>query len=128
MRRKPPVNHGSDNCNAILTEAQVLEIHQLWAAKKHRRTELAAMFGISTSTIGKILNGTHWAHIFPGKQGYSLHYGEDHVAHKLTEIAVRKIRQRLKQGQTGASLAREFGVSISVVSEIKNRKAWKHVT
>lgn len=51
-------------------------------------------------------------------------HGERHHKAKLTDGAVREIRRR---SQSTRRLAAEFGVSASVISEIKNRKAWAHV-
>ncbi|RME56992.1 hypothetical protein D6779_09605, partial [Candidatus Parcubacteria bacterium] len=45
---------------------------------------------------------------------------------KLNEGKVEEIRQLLREGQTNASIAAKFGVSPSVISEIKTGKAWKH--
>lgn len=127
LRPKPPLKRGEDNGHAKLKEAQVREIHRLWAAKQHDRESLARIFGVSRQTIWGILCGRLWHHLFPGKQGHSLRRGEGHVAHKLTDEKVRAIRRRLSEGETGASLAREYCVSISVISEIRNRKAWVHI-
>lgn len=46
-----------------------------------------------------------------------------HMA-RLTEEKVRAIRE--KQG-TGASLAKEFGVSRPTIRRIKSGKGWRHV-
>ena len=43
---------------------------------------------------------------------------------KLDESKVREIRRRLSQGETGASLAREFGVHHSLIYRIKANKQW----
>lgn len=58
--------------------------------------------------------------------------GETHGQAKVTEEDVKEIRQRYqrynrKGGDTQASLAREFGVSQSVISKIILRESWKHV-
>lgn len=124
---KPPVRRGEAHGGAKLTEAQVSEIRRLWATKSYKRNELAAMFGVSRQTIWAILSGRHWSHSFEGKTGHSIRLGEGHVGHKLTEAKVIEIRGRLAAGETGDSLALEFGVSRSVISEIRNRKAWRHV-
>lgn len=48
---------------------------------------------------------------------------------KLTEEKVREIRRRYSQGNiTNQVLADEFRVTASVISEVVNRRAWKHVT
>ncbi len=46
---------------------------------------------------------------------------------RLTEADVRQIRARLIAGETGLSLAREFGVSRTMVSYIKLDRQWRHV-
>jgi hypothetical protein len=44
--------------------------------------------------------------------------------HKLTIADALDIRKRLAAGETGASLAREFGVSESAISRVKKRKSF----
>lgn len=50
--------------------------------------------------------------------------GESHPMSKLTAMEVNEIRRRLDGGEKGAVLAREFGVSRGMVSNIKLGKAW----
>lgn len=126
-KRVPPFSQGEHNGNAKLTPAKVREIHALWATKAHNREDLAKRFEVSEHTIWAILSGRLWRHLFPGKQGHSLRYGEGHAGHKLTEAQVIEIRRRLKDGERVSQLASAFGVAKSVVSEIKTRKAWKHL-
>lgn len=45
----------------------------------------------------------------------------------LTEQDVLDIRHRLSAGESGASLAKEFGVTVSAISSIRTRKTWKHI-
>jgi len=45
---------------------------------------------------------------------------------KLTEEFVSEIRDRLKLGEKGVYLARQFGVSPARISEIRTGKAWRH--
>lgn len=52
--------------------------------------------------------------------------GEKIHCAKLTEAAVREIREQ--QGKTrGVDLARKFGVSKNLVSQIQHRKAWRWI-
>ena len=51
--------------------------------------------------------------------------GQDHGEAKLTDAQVLAIRTRYKRGN-GLSLARQYGVSPSLVSLIVRRKAWTH--
>ena len=45
----------------------------------------------------------------------------------LTEEVVREIRKRLAMGETGTRIAADYGVSNTVISQIKHRQTWKHV-
>ena len=53
--------------------------------------------------------------------------GERHAAAKLTDELVRRIRTQRKAGALLRELEAEHGICQSVLSEICNRKAWKHV-
>lgn len=55
------------------------------------------------------------------------HTGEKHPQAKLTESGVRLIREKLAQGMTNASIAREMGVSYSTVSLIRRGRIWREV-
>ncbi|GAA5500431.1 hypothetical protein Dxin01_00152 [Deinococcus xinjiangensis] len=46
--------------------------------------------------------------------------GEDNPKHKLTSEEVRRIKSYISQGRTLTSLAKDFGVSLSMVSRIKS--------
>ena len=53
--------------------------------------------------------------------------GEGNTRAKISEALVKDLRIRYDSGESGASLAREYGLSKGHVSNIINRKAWKHV-
>jgi hypothetical protein len=53
--------------------------------------------------------------------------GAEHPSAKLTEDDVRKIREMSASGMSDAEVAGMFGVSRWSVSEIRDRKTWKHV-
>lgn len=53
--------------------------------------------------------------------------GESHPGSKLTESDVKDILSRLKAGETGRSLANEYGVSETTISMIKNGNNWAHI-
>lgn len=53
--------------------------------------------------------------------------GENNVLAKLTEEAVRQIKQCLAEGQRNVDLAREFGVKPDTISNIKRGLSWAHV-
>lgn len=53
--------------------------------------------------------------------------GETANNHKLTENAVREIRRRHEAGETGKSLAKEYGMSVAGICAAIRGKTWKHV-
>lgn len=53
--------------------------------------------------------------------------GEQHSWAKLTDVQVRTIREQLGHGAKGNHLGRIYGVSASVISNIKLGKIWRHV-
>jgi hypothetical protein len=67
--------------------------------------------------------GKRWKQKNPRKTAPS---GEHHHYAKLTEAQVVEIISSTERG-SGVRLAEKFGVARSVISQIKNRKAWKHV-
>lgn len=46
---------------------------------------------------------------------------------KLTSDQVCEIRERVANGETQISLAKEFGIDRSTISKVVNRKRWQHV-
>lgn len=55
-------------------------------------------------------------------------FGEKNPKAKLTENAVKMIRQKLKEGFSHKQLANEFGVTRTAISHILKGKIWRHVT
>ena len=67
------------------------------------------------------------AHAFAGGRIRTAHGEAKAASVKLNDAAVRVIRDQYASGVTGRALAKEFGVSASVISVIVNRKSWRHV-
>jgi len=53
--------------------------------------------------------------------------GERQGSAKLTEDAVRQIRELYKQGGSLAALGRAFGVTPQAISAMLDGKTWRHV-
>ena len=53
--------------------------------------------------------------------------GERNSQSKLTAEQVREIRDRHRRGVAYGSLAKEYGVSVSLVRQIVNRLVWSHL-
>jgi len=53
--------------------------------------------------------------------------GEDHPRSKLSEENVKEIRDGIANGIECKFFAKQFNLSTSNISSIKNRKSWKHI-
>lgn len=53
--------------------------------------------------------------------------GEASNLSRLTEAEVLAIREKSAAGQTGYSLAKEYGLSATGIYKIINRENWKHI-
>lgn len=59
-----------------------------------------------------------------GRHAYGTSRGINHGCAKLTEDQVRAIRA---SALTGVQLAKDYGVSPTQISDIRNRRVWKHL-
>lgn len=62
-----------------------------------------------------------------GKMGLHNVSGESNKLSKLKTADVLLIRQKLSNKQSRKSIANEFGVSVSTIACIANKKVWKHI-
>lgn len=76
------------------------------------------------TTIEHLNEGTHKQNAKEAvERGLKVHkYGLEHHNGKLSADHVAEIRKRLADGERGRHLAREFGVSEALVSQIKLRR------
>jgi len=124
--------HGprGEQCAKKLTEAAVSEIKRLYATGEWRQTDIAARFGVQQNMVSRIVCGQSWKHaIKPDDQirsgGYTL--GVAHHSAKLTEQAVREMRQRHAGGEGINALAREYGVGRSSATDAIRGVTWRHI-
>lgn len=54
--------------------------------------------------------------------------GDNHPSAKLSSVSVREIREKLRIGQPCLRIAKEYGVSSSLVELIRDGKRWSSVT
>lgn len=112
---------GSRHWNAKLTEDQVASIRKQHATGAKQGAELAREYGVGQSTIHWIVTGRNWHHAGSGEPEDA--EGKDRLtAEQVAEIrACYAARNRVSQLQ----LARRFGVSKRVISDIVHYRAWK---
>jgi hypothetical protein len=63
----------------------------------------------------------------PRQQGYQRMYGESNGNSRLREYQVAEIRARYARGESVATLAETYSVSVSTVFQVVARKTWRHV-
>ena len=92
---------------------------KLW---EHR--EKNAEFLTQMSENGKQAKGRKQSETHRVKRALAQTGAKNHQA-KLTETQVQEIRKRLSLGEKGRSIAKDFGVVESLISNIKHNKRWR---
>lgn len=118
---------GTANPSAKLTNREVFEIRKL-RSEGMRLKDLAKRFEMSLASISGIVVGKNWSHLPGPLTVVGQARGERHGNSKLSAEEVREIRRlRQKERMSLQDLAEKFGVSRPTISEIANRKIWKHI-
>ncbi len=76
---------------------------------------------------GHLFLGTHSDNMKDMSRKGRAPRGEKSPSAKITEGDVREIRRLVSMGVGQTDIAKEFGIAISNVSQISNRKRWRHV-
>jgi DNA invertase Pin-like site-specific DNA recombinase len=63
-----------------------------------------------------------------GRNGHGGPAGSRNASAKLNESDIPKIRSLLQSGRKRIDIAKEFGISRSVIHRIQTGRAWSHVT
>ncbi len=90
-----------------------------------RHTVIAEQFGVSVETVGAIKSGKRWAAAIDDDLRARVQAASPTAA--LDAEGARGVMAALEAGRTGASIAREFGISPSMVSAIKRGHAWSQL-
>jgi hypothetical protein len=131
-RGRMRVVRGEESGAAKLTDAVVVEMRSLASAGvpvARIRDQLGAH--LKHDTVSKAVRGVLWSHL-PGAVPNPVrapYVGSKpgQGAKALAAEKVREIKARLRAGESGARLAREFGVSQATVSAVKVGRIWAHV-
>ena len=113
---------GPGRGNRKLTTQQALQIRSRLEAG-HRRSAIAAEYGVAVTTISNIASGASWARLGPPIEAPRRPGNA-----KLTEDEVREIRGLLMSGSSAYSLADQFGVSRTALLNIARGTSWRSVT
>lgn len=113
------IYQGSDHANSKLSNSNAKNICKLWDNGKNL-SEIALMFGVSRSTISRVVRGAAWVRVTGAERKEKLNT-------TLNNKAIRAIRRRIQNGESGASIARKFSVSPAAISKIKLGLTWRHV-
>lgn len=125
--KKNRMSHGESHHCSKLKESDVRRIFSLYNDGVDQQ-EIAKMFGVNHISVCKILAGKAWRHLgaMRTRRGPNFTGGKNPRA-IVDESAVREMRRRNEDGETFASLAREFGLSHGGASRICRRQTWKHI-
>jgi len=110
-----------------LTESQVREIRHRYL-NGEKGPDLAKEFNVSTGLIYHIKNGKAWKFNIIGDECEILKKIVRNNPVKLNEQNIKDIRNRYKNGERVTDLAKQFKVNTTMISRIKNGKAWKYVS
>lgn len=112
---------GEDSASAKLSEAQVLEIRNLYATTKIKVGEIAKRCGTTVRNVKNIISGKTWSHIENICETVKIQNRKG----KLSEDTVREIRQLRKTGLTIIEIAHKFELSKFTINDIVYRRTWK---
>ena len=105
-----------------LKSKKVAILRHMYASGKYTVAELAEWFGVNPSSIGNAVHGDTYQYARMDNVKPAGWRGG-----KLTREKVSTIRKHHRAGQSMTAIARDFGVSLSNVSLIINRKRWANV-
>lgn len=128
--RRAKMARGERSGSARLSEPQVREIRSLFQIGEPTLADLAARYGVGKSTIRYIVHGRTWKHldgVCTGNFRSRATAGSRNAQAKLTESDILTIRESIATGCRVETIAVQFGVSSSAISQIGKRKTWAHV-
>ncbi|AHJ87158.1 HNH endonuclease [Bacillus phage JBP901] len=111
-----------------ITESDVRKIRELFATGNHNHNQIAEIMGMKRSNISKIINGSTWKHV--EVEGFIPCKRDDELSNaaKISIEDVRKIRELYASGKYNhRQVAELMNMNRRNVSNIINRKTWKHV-
>jgi hypothetical protein len=114
---------GERSGRALLTEKEVLLIRTRYAAGEFA-DELADAFSVRTVTIKAVVAGRNWRHVGGPRTRHRRVTPRKLTPRPFTDDQVRDIRARREAGESGVSLAIEFGVRPQTICQIYRRLSY----
>lgn len=132
-RKKPTPRFrefGEDNPARKLTETEVSKIWESYYSGRRTQRELSVEFRVHICSINRIVHGDTWPHLNLSRPAIftlkgSAMRGELSPRSKLTAVGVLDIRRRVSAGESRASVANSYGVSVHNISAIIGGRTWK---
>lgn len=125
MANKGRALRGERNHQAKLTAEQVLAIREA-GARGEKIMALAAQYDVSARLVFNILTGKAWRHLAEGEPD-NLRTGWKQPR-RLSDSDIRAIRAQRKAGVAKTVLARQYGVSTSLIYNIAAGIAYRDVS
>lgn len=126
-RRVSNPRRGQDNPNSLVDEKTVLLIRRAYVSGISIG-EMQKQFSMSRGSIHEYVGGRSWQHLlaqYPSIDELKAEARRRTMSNsRLTRTEVDCIRSRLSKGETGVSLAIEFGVTPATISDIKTGRTW----
>lgn len=128
-RRVSNTPKGALNCNAALTDEQVVKMRLDYLAGRPK-SELASENGMTIASVGDVLLGRSWRHLLGINGAPSLEELKAYAkvslksSSKIDQGTAEEIRRRLSKGEKGKDIAIKYGLHKATISDIKLRKIW----
>ncbi|MEY8695966.1 GIY-YIG nuclease family protein [Bacillus safensis] len=96
--------------------------------------KIAEDFNCNKSTIQSIKTCSIWKDVLPelneelkALRYYGIHSGENNSSSKLKETDIKDIKEKIGKGMFLSLIAKEYGVSRTLISKIKKGELWSHI-
>jgi len=125
-----PNTRGETHHNAIYTEDQICKVCQMLQDRKYSYKEIMKITGVSKSLIANIKNKHSWKCISDLYDIPPSNYiGENHYKSKYMEDQIHYVCKLLEEGKyTHSKISEITGVSKKVISNIKYKHSWTHIS
>lgn len=128
MKVRGRAPRGERNGSVKLSETEVLEILTK-IADGCKQTDVAKEYKVSKTAVADLVSGEAWAHVGESERARVKpgRVAERNGRAKITEDAVRRIRELYSVGNSQVKLAEMFGITQVAVSKIIRRVTWANV-